>query len=127
MNLLCDLTSRLKNAIKANQKFVYFPKTSLTSSFSKILFLEGLVSSVVEIRSGKVLMLTLKYNSQGTSAIKGIKTFSTPSKMFNLSYLQLAKTNIGMGLFIISTNQGIFTSSMCMKRKLGGTLLCYLF
>jgi small subunit ribosomal protein S8 len=124
MNSFCNLTSQLKNAIKSNQKFVYFPKTSFTSYFLKILFLEGFVSCVAENHSGRKLKVSLKYNFQGTPVFKEIKNFSVPSKNYYLSYSQLAKMSGGFGTFIISTNEGLLTNHHCIKRKLGGTLLC---
>lgn len=127
MNSFCRLTSQLKNAIKSNQKFVYFPKTSFTSYFLKILFLEGFVSGVVENHSARKLKVSLKYNSQGTPVFKEIKNFSVPSKNYYLSYSQLVKVSSGFGTFILSTNEGLLTNHHCIKRKLGGTLLCSLF
>ena len=127
MNSICNVTSQLKNAIKSNQKFVYFPKTSFTFFFLKILFLEGFVSGVVENHSGKKLKVSLKYDSRGTPVFKEIKNFSIPSKNYYLSYPQLAKLSGGFGTFIVSTNEGLLTNHHCLKRKLGGTLLCSIF
>jgi ribosomal protein S8 len=127
MSLFCNLTSQLKNAIKSNQKFVYFPKTSLSYHFLKVLFFEGFVSGVVEIRSGKILKVILKYNSNATASFKEIKNFSTSNKKFNLSYSQIVKTSTGFVTFVISTNGGIFTNNICLKRKIGGTILCSIF
>jgi ribosomal protein S8 len=124
MNLFCNLTSQLKNAIKSNQKFVYFPKTSLIYHFLKVLFFEGFVSGVVEIRSGKILKVILKYDSKGTTSFKEIKTFSTSNKKFNLSYPQIVKTSTGLVTFVISTNRGILTNNTCLKRKVGGSIIC---
>jgi len=127
MSLFFNLTSQLKNAIKSNQKFVYFPKTSLTCHFLKVLFFEGFVSGVVEIHSGKILKVILKYNSHGTPGFKEIKTFSTSNKKFNLSYPQIVKTSNGFVTFVVSTNGGIFTNNVCIKRKTGGIILCSIF
>ena len=40
--------------------------------------------------------------------------------MFYLSYKQIAKLSKGVGLFIISTKEGLLTNHLCLKRKIGG-------
>ena len=39
---------------------------------------------------------------------------------------QIAKLSKGVGLFIISTKEGLLTNHLCLKRKIGGAALCYL-
>jgi len=125
MNLLCNLTSILKNAIKCNKKFIFFPKNVYCLKFLKSMFEEGFISSVKEIDSGKFLKVQLKYNLSGNPSFKDIKLLSTPGKTIFLSYQQLTKINEGIGVFFISTNEGIMTNNRCLKRKIGGTGLCY--
>ena len=45
----------------------------------------------------------------------------TPGSWINK--IQLSK---GVGLFIISTKEGLLTNHLCLKRKIGGAALCYL-
>jgi len=124
MSSLSNLTSQMKNAVKSNQKFVYFPKTSSTSNFLKVLFFEGFVSGVVEIRSGKILKIILKYDSSGSPALKEIKVFPASNRKFDLSYPQVVKASGGFMNFVLTTNAGILTNNTCIKRKIGGNLLC---
>ena len=46
---LCNLTSKLKNAVRSNQRYIYLPNTSLSLEFLKLLFVEGLISGVTKI------------------------------------------------------------------------------
>jgi small subunit ribosomal protein S8 len=126
MNLLCNLTSTLKNAIKCNKKFIFFPKNVFCLQFLKLMFEEGFISSVKDINSGKFLKVQLKYNLNGNPSFKEIKLLSTPGKTVFLSYQQLTKLNEGVGVFFISTNEGLLTNDYCLKRKIGGTGLCYI-
>ena len=123
---LCNLTSKLKNAVRSNQRYIYLPNTSLSLEFLKLLFVEGLISGVTKIESDKSLKVFIKYNSNGSPSFKEIKLLSTPGKMFYLSYKQIAKLSEGVGLFIISTKEGLLTNHLCLKRKIGGAALCYL-
>ena len=120
------LTSKLKNAVRSNQRYIYLPNTSLSLEFLKLLFVEGLISGVTKIESDKSLKVFIKYNSNGSPSFKEIKLLSKPGKMFYLSYKQIAKLSEGVGLFIISTKEGLLTNHLCLKRKIGGAALCYL-
>ena len=122
---LCNLTSKLKNAIRANKKYIYLPNSSLALELLRLLFLEGIILGVTKIKSGKILKF-LKYSSNGSPSFKDIKLLSKPGKMFYLSYKQIAKLSKGVGLFIISTKEGLLTNHLCLKRKIGGAALCYL-
>jgi small subunit ribosomal protein S8 len=124
MNLFCDLTSKLKNAIKSNKKFIILPKNSFCFNFLKLLFLEGFISSVVELNSGKLLKVSLKYNSSGSPCFKTIKLFSTPGNPQYVNFIGLTKLSYGVNVFIISTPNGLLTNQTCLKRKIGGTVLC---
>ena len=123
---LCNLTSKLKNAIRANKKYIYLPNSSLALELLRLLFLEGIILGVTKIKSGKILKVFLKYSSNGSPSFKDIKVLSKPGKMFYLSYKQIAKLSKGVGLFIISTKEGLLTNHLCLKRKIGGAALCYL-
>jgi small subunit ribosomal protein S8 len=123
---LCNLTSKLKNAIRANKKYIYLPNSSLALELLRLLFLEGIILGVTKIKSGKILKVFLKYSSNGSPSFKDIKLLSKPGKMFYLSYKQIAKLSKGVGLFIISTKEGLLTNHLCLKRKIGGAALCYL-
>ena len=123
---LCNLTSKLKNAIRANKKYIYLPNSSLALELFRLLFLEGIILGVTKIKSGKFLKVFLKYSSNGSPSFKDIKLLSKPGKMFYLSYKQIAKLSKGVGLFIISTKEGLLTNHLCLKRKIGGAALCYL-
>ncbi len=123
---LCNLTSKLKNGIRANKKYIYLPSSSLSLELLRLLFLEGIILGVTKIKSGKILKVFLKYNPNGSPSFKDIKVLSKPGKMFYLSYKQIAKLSKGVGLFIISTKEGLLTNHLCLKRKIGGAALCYL-
>jgi small subunit ribosomal protein S8 len=123
---LCNLTSKLKNGIRANKKYIYLPSSSLSLELLRLLLLEGIILGVTKIKSGKTLKVFLKYNSNGSPSFKDIKVLSKPGKMFYLSYKQIAKLSKGVGLFIISTKEGLLTNHLCLKRKIGGAALCYL-
>jgi len=126
MVLFCNIVSQLKNAVKSNKKFILIPKSVFCFSFLKLLFFEGFISSVVELESGKLLKVYLKYQLDGSPCFFDIKLLSTPSKTLYFSYSQITSVSHGVGVLIISTSKGLCTNQACLKFKLGGTALCYI-
>jgi len=124
MSLFSNLTSQLKTAVKSNQKFIILPKNSLCFNFLKLLFLEGFISSISEINSGKLLKISLKYKANGSPCFTDIKLFSSPGKPQYIDFIELTKLAEGAVIVIVSTSQGLLTNQACLKRKIGGTALC---
>ena len=125
MKSFCNLTSKLNLSLQSNQNYVIFPKNIFFLNFLKLLFLEGLISRIFFLKSGKIKVY-LKYCSKGTPSFKKIKFLSKPGKNTFTSYKELTKYSIGVGLVIISTNKGLLSHSSCIKYKIGGKILCYI-
>jgi len=126
MNILCLLTSKLQNALRFNREFIIVPKTSLCLSFLKLLCKEGFIARVVDLNSGKLLKIYLKYEFNGLPVLKNVKHFSKPGKPIFFTYTHLTKLNQGVGVIVLSTTEGLLTGQSCLKSKVGGTALCYL-
>ena len=126
MKLFCLLTSKIQNASRSNKEFIVIIKNSLCLSFLTLLCKEGFISHVVEIKSGKLLKIFLKYEFNGLPILKTLKHLSKPGKPVYFSYKHLTKLNQGVGVIILSTTEGLLTSQSCLKNKIGGTALCYL-
>jgi len=125
MKLFCNLTSKLKTSIQSHQSYVILPKNIFYLKFLKLLFLEGFISRIVPISSDK-LKVFLKYSSNGTPSFKEIKFLSKPGKISYISYKELTKVALGVGLIVVSTNKGLMSHHSCVKCKIGGTALCYI-
>jgi small subunit ribosomal protein S8 len=125
MKLFCNLTSKLKTSIQSHQSYVILPKNIFYLKFLKLLFLEGFISRIVPISSLK-LKVFLKYSANGTPSFKEIKFLSKPGKISYVSYNELTKAALGVGLIVVSTNKGLMSHHSCIKFKIGGTALCYI-
>ncbi len=126
MIVFANFISQLKNALNNNKAFIIFPKNALFLCFLRILFFEGFITSVIEIHSGKLIKVYLKYNANGSSCIKKIKLLSTPGKAIPMQFNELSKITQGAGILIVSTPKGLVTNQFCLKYKLGGILLCFI-
>jgi ribosomal protein S8 len=124
--MIFQIVSKLNNALKSKKKFILSQNNSFSIQLLRLLVVQGFISSVVEINSGNLLKVRLKFDSQGTSALKYIKLLSTPNKASFVSYSQLAKIQLGVGCLVISTNKGLYVTQDCLKYKIGGNALCFI-
>jgi len=126
MHSFSFLISKINNASKSHKKHIFSQKNSFSVQFLKLLVVHGFISSFIEVNSGKMIKIILKFDAQGTPTIKNIKVLSTPNKLSFLSYSQLTKVQSNFGCLILSTNQGLATAQNCLKFKVGGVCLCFI-
>ncbi len=116
----------LQNAIKANKRSLYLPYQKKTNIFFKILFLCGFISYVKKHSNNNILKIGLKFKKNGKSSLENIKIISKPSNPTFINTAECSKIAQGVGVFLISTNQGLKTNQECIKQNLGGKVICFL-
>ena len=126
MLLISKIILKLKNAISLNKKFIFLPKNDFCMNLLYLLYSEGLILGFCLTNSRKKMKIFLKTESNGSSIIKDLKLISTPSDSYYLKYSHLTKLTNGIGIIILSTPYGLFTSSSCIKKKIGGVAICYI-
>jgi len=126
MHLISKIILKLKNAISLNKKFVFLPKNDFCINLIYLLYSEGFILSFYLTNSKKRIKIFLKTESNGSSIIKNIKLISTPSNNNYLKYNHLTKLTNGVGIIVLSTPYGLFTSNSCIKKKIGGIAICHI-
>ena len=126
MHLISKIILKLKNAISLNKKFIFLPKNDFCINLIYLLYSEGFILSFYLTNSKKKIKIFLKNESNGSSIIKNIKLISTPSNKNYLKYNHLTKLTNGVGIIILSTPYGLFTSNSCVKKKIGGIAICHI-
>jgi len=123
---ISDYLTRIRNAGRANHKYVDIPASRMKAELSKIMLSQGFLSGVKYIEDNKqgVLRVYIKYTSDQKPVIEGIKRVSKPSRRVYTSNKFLPRVLGGYGLAIVSTSQGILTDNECRKRGIGGEILC---
>jgi ribosomal protein S8 len=115
----------LQNAIKANKRYFYLPFKKDINKFFEILFLYGLISYVKKNSNSNLLKIGLKFKKNGKLSFDIIKIISKPSNPIFITASECSKITQGIGLFLIFTNKGLKTNQECIKKKLGGKLICF--
>ncbi len=100
-------------------------------SCEKILVREGYVEgfSVEDEpgRPGRKLRIALKYSSDRQRTISGLRRVSKPGLRVYTKAGDVPRVLGGMGIAILSTNQGLMTDREARQRKVGGEILCHVW
>jgi small subunit ribosomal protein S8 len=129
-DILSDILTRIRNAVRSKKIEVEVPKTRITSSLANILLQEGLIKEVLVAFSTKQekqssLFLRLKYyGTQNVSVISDLTRISRFSLRIYVNHKEIPNVFGNSGLVILSTSQGLIRGHEARNRNLGGELLC---
>jgi len=125
---VADMLTRIRNANVAFHDDVVMPSSKLKVALAKILEKEGYITgSSVENDSsypGNRLRITMKYTPDRKRTISGIRRVSKPGLRVYTRADNLPRVLGGMGIAILSTNQGLMTDREARERHVGGEVLC---
>jgi small subunit ribosomal protein S8 len=128
---IADMLTRLRNANSAQFDTVKMPGSKLKESLAAILEREGFIAGyTVRQEPGKpgtTLEITLKYSTERTRTIEGIKRVSKPGLRTYAKADAMPRVLGGMGVAVLSTSKGLMTDREARKRHLGGEVLCYVW
>jgi small subunit ribosomal protein S8 len=125
---IADMLTRIRNANTAFHDDVAMPSSKLKEAMAGILEREGYITgySVDEEpgRPGRRLTIRMKYTSDRRRTISGLKRVSRPGLRVYSKADAVPRVLGGMGISILSTNQGLLTDREARERKVGGEVLC---
>ena len=127
---VADLLTRVRNGIKARHKVVEIPASNMKKSITKILFEKGYILNYKFEDEGPqgTIKIALKYHPETKqSAIKVIKSLSTPGLRKYVGKDELPRVLNGLGIAILSTSQGLMTDKEAKSRNIGGEVVCYVY
>ncbi|MEE3449997.1 MAG: 30S ribosomal protein S8 [Acutalibacteraceae bacterium] len=126
---IADLLTRIRNASSAKHETVDIPASNMKKSICQILVDEGYIKSFSVAEDGKQGMITvvLKYGSNKTPVIQGLKRVSKPGLRIYTNVEDMPKVMKGLGIAIISTSKGIMTDRQARKENVGGEVLAFIW
>ncbi|MCR4648140.1 MAG: 30S ribosomal protein S8 [Lachnospiraceae bacterium] len=127
---IADMLTRIRNANSAKHDTVEVSSSKMKLAIAKILLDEGYISSYELVDDGnfKSIKITLKYgNNKNEKVISGIKRISKPGLRVYASKDELPRVLGGLGVAIISTNQGVITDKEARKLQVGGEVLAFVW
>jgi small subunit ribosomal protein S8 len=124
------MLTRIRNANTAKHDTVDVPSSKMKLAIAKILLDEGYIRKydVVDDGNFKNIHITLKYGSdKNEKVLTGIKRISKPGLRVYAGKDELPKVLGGLGVAIISTNQGVITDKEARKLNVGGEVLAFVW
>ena len=127
---IADMLTRIRNANSAKHDTVEVSSSKMKLAIAKILLDEGYIRSYELVDDGnfKNIKITLKYGAdKNDKVISGIKRISKPGLRVYASKDELPRVLGGLGVAIISTNQGVITDKEARKENVGGEVLAFVW
>lgn len=127
---IADMLTRIRNANTAKHDTVDIPVSKMKLAIAEILFEEGYIKKFEVIEDGafKVIRVTLKYGAdKSEKIITGLKRISKPGLRVYANKGQLPRVLGGLGIAIISTNQGVITDKKARALNVGGEVLAFVW
>ena len=136
---IADMLTRIRNANTAKHSYTFLipvlekvdvPSSKMKLSIAKILLDEGYIEKYELVDDGnfKNIHITLKYNAgKSERVLTGIKRISKPGLRVYAGKDELPKVLGGLGVAIISTNQGVITDKEARKLNVGGEVLAFVW
>ena len=127
---IADMLTRIRNANTAKHDTVDVPSSKMKLAIADILVKEGFIKKydVVEDGNFKTIRITLKYGKdKNEKIISGIKRISKPGLRIYAIKEDMPKVLGGLGVAIISTNQGVITDKQARELGVGGEVLAFVW
>jgi small subunit ribosomal protein S8 len=129
-DILCDIFTRIRNAVCIKRSTVRIPKTRITVDLRQIFYSEGFIDEISEpllsTNSNKqMLLLRLKYKGiQRIPVIIKLQRVSRPGLRIYVGYKEIPRVLGNLNLTILSTSKGLITNHQALHNKIGGEVLC---
>ena len=127
---IADMLTRIRNANTAKHDTVDVPSSKMKLAIAKILLDEGYIKKYDVIQEGgfDVIHIALKYGSdKNDRVLTGIKRISKPGLRVYAGKDEIPRGLGGLGVAILSTNQGVITDKEARQKGVGGEVLAFIW
>ena len=128
---IADMLTRIRNANISKHDSVDVPCSKMKLAIANILLDEGYIKKydLVDDEKGfKTIRIKLKYGAtKDERIISGLKRISKPGLRIYASKENMPKVLGGLGIAIVSTNQGVITDKKARELSVGGEVLAFVW
>ena len=127
---IADMLTRIRNANTAKHDTVDVPSSKMKLAIADILLKEGYIAKYDVLEEGhfKTIRITLKYGAdKNEKIITGLKRISKPGLRIYAGSQEIPRVLGGLGIAILSTNQGVITDKEARKLHVGGEVLAFVW
>ena len=126
---IADMLTRIRNANQMRYEEVKVPASNIKKEIARILKEEGFIKNykIDSDDTQGTIILTLKYTDKKERVITGLKRISKPGLRVYAGKEDLPKVLGGLGIAIISTNNGVMTDKKAREMNVGGEVLAFVW
>ena len=127
---IADMLTRIRNANTAKHDTVTIPSSKMKLAIADILVNEGYIAKYELVDNGKFkdIKVTLKYGAKkNDKIIGGIRKISKPGLRVYAGKENMPSVLGGLGIAIVSTNQGVMTDREARAKGVGGEVLAFVW
>lgn len=123
---IADLLTRIRNALRIERPNVDIPSSKLKVGIAEVLQREGYIwdFEVIEHAPQNILRVNLKYGPNGERVIQQLKRVSKPGRRHYVAVSDVPEVLDGLGISVLSTNQGVLSNREARSQNVGGEVLC---
>jgi len=123
---IADMLTRIRNANAIGNMSVRMPASRMKVGVAEVLKNEGFIAGyVVEAgRPASCLRVELKYGPDGEKVIRSLDRVSRPGRRVYMGAREIAPVLRGLGIYVISTPQGVVSDRSAREMNVGGEVLC---
>lgn len=124
---IADFLTRIRNATKAQHRYVDVPWSVMKQNIADILKAHGFIESFLVKHDNKqrgTMRVFLKYAEGRQPVIQGVKRVSKPGLRRYVGHQDIPHFYGGLGLSILSTSSGVMGGFEASTKKVGGEVLC---
>jgi len=126
---VADMLTRVRNASLAHLDTTSMPSSRIKVNLAKVLEQEGYIQgySLEPTEPQPTLTVRLKYGPNRERVITGLRRISKPGLRVYVKRTEIPRVLGGLGVAILSTNEGLVTDRTARSRGLGGEIVAYVW
>ena len=123
---IADMLTRIRNSLQIERPSVDIPTSKIKVGIADTLQREGYIwdYEILEQQPQNILRINLKYGPNGELVIRKIDRTSKPGRRVYVNVKEMPVVLQGLGVCILSTNQGVLSNREAKKKGVGGEVLC---
>ena len=123
---IADLLTRIRNTLRIRGHSCTVPGSALKVRILDVLKREGYIAGYEVHSEGpkSTIRIDLRYGPEGEAVMTRIDRFSKPGCRRYRGADDLPQVRGGLGIAVVSTNQGVLSDRECRANRVGGEVLC---
>jgi small subunit ribosomal protein S8 len=123
---IADMLTRMRNALMSGASNCVVPGSRLKVAILDTMKREGFIQNYEVAAEGprSAIRVEFRFGPEGERVISSLARFSKPGCRRYRTVNDLPQVRGGLGIAVISTNQGVLSDRECRQRRVGGEVLC---